>query len=292
MIFSTIQTSEAELWELIVDMNVEKGIIQSGDTVVITGKVVNHAYKPIRGAEVFIRAGSETTKVFTDPWGAFKGEIKDFQRIPGTYTVNVISSWYGMTGLSSAQFQVKGDVSPISILQEKLSTEDAKKYLSSKESDFEKNPIGQTLFKYYHGLLDKLVLEQKEADKHLAEQQFSEQQKKIVNDIRSKTIEELKPGYGTYGGYQYENYINGLNPEIRDTIINQLNFTKSTFEEAQNIKDKIIENGGTVEEARKAYLEMISMPKEILEEFNQKNSNKELKENNENQTTEENLEEQ
>ena len=109
MIFSTIQTSEAELWELIIDMSVENGIIQSGETVVVTGKVVNHAYNPIRGAEVFIRAGAETTKVFTDPWGVFKGEFKDFQRIPGTYTVNVISSWYGMTGLSSAQFQVKGD---------------------------------------------------------------------------------------------------------------------------------------------------------------------------------------
>ena len=290
MIFSTIQTSEAELWELIIELNVENGIIQSGETVVVTGKVVNHAYNPIRGAEVFIRAGAETTKVFTDPWGVFKGEFKDFQRIPGTYTVNVISSWYGMTGLSSAQFQVKGDVSPVSALQEKLSTDEARKYLGSKESDFEKNPIGQTLFKYYHGLLDKLTLEQKEASKPLAEQLFIEQQKKIANDLRDKAIEELKPGFGTYGGYQYENYISALNPEIRDTIINQLNFTKNTFEEAQKIRSEIIANGGTVEEARQAYLDMISLPKEILEEFNQKGTN-EVEEINENQTSEENSEE-
>ena len=290
MIFSTIQTSEAELWELIIDMSVENGIIQSGETVVVTGKVVNHAYNPIRGAEVFIRAGAETTKVFTDPWGVFKGEFKDFQRIPGTYTVNVISSWYGMTGLSSAQFQVKGDASPVSALQEKLSTDEARKYLGSKESDFEKNPIGQTLFKYYHGLLDKLTLEQKEASKPLAEQLFIEQQKKIANDLRDKAIEELKPGFGTYGGYQYENYISALNPEIRDTIINQLNFTKNTFEEAQKIRSEIIANGGTVEEARQAYLDMISLPKEILEEFNQKGTN-EVEEINENQTSEENSEE-
>jgi len=290
MIFSTIQTSEAELWELIIELNVENGIIQSGETVVVTGKVVNHAYNPIRGAEVFIRAGAETTKVFTDPWGVFKGEFKDFQRIPGTYTVNVISSWYGMTGLSSAQFQVKGDVSPVSALQEKLSTDEARKYLGSKESDFEKNPIGQTLFKYYHGLLDKLTLEQKEASKPLAEQLFIEQQKKIANDLRDKAIEELKPGFGTYGGYQYENYISALNPEIRDTIINQLNFTKNTFEEAQKIRSEIIANGGTVEEARQAYLDMISLPKEILEEFNQKGTN-EVEETNENQTSEENSEE-
>ena len=38
------------------------------------------------------------------------------------------------------------------------------------------------------------------------------------------------------------------------------------------IRNEIIENGGTVEEARQAYLEMISMPKETLEAFNQKES--------------------
>jgi len=139
-------------------------------------------------------------------------------------------------------------------------------------------------------LLDKLTLEQKEASKPLAEQLFIEQQKKIANDLRDKAIEELKPGFGTYGGYQYENYISALNPEIRDTIINQLNFTKNTFEEAQKIRSEIIANGGTVEEARQAYLDMISLPKEILEEFNQKGTN-EVEEINENQTSEENSEE-
>jgi hypothetical protein len=219
----------------------------------------------------------------------FKGEFKDFQRIPGTYSVNVISTWYGMTGLTSAQFQVKGDVSPVSALQEKLSTDEARKYLGSNEGDFEKNPIGQTLFKYYHGLLDKLILEQKDASKIQADQLFIEQQKKIAKELREKAIEELKPNYGTYGGYQYENYISGLNPEIRDVIINQLNFTKNIFEEAQKIRSEIIANGGTVEEARQAYLEMVSIPKETLEEFIEKVTNEE---SDKNQTIDEKIEDQ
>ena len=116
MLFAAIPNSQAELWELQIDLSVQNGVINSGETIVITGKVVDQAYKPIRGAEVLIRAGSDTTKAFTAPWGIFKGEFKDFERIPGTYTVNVIASWYGMTGLSNTQFQVKGDVSPVSIL--------------------------------------------------------------------------------------------------------------------------------------------------------------------------------
>jgi len=269
MLFSFIPTSEAELWELVIDLNVEKGYIYSGDTVVITGKVVDQAYKPIRGAEVFIRTGADTTKAFTDPWGVFTGEIKDFQRIPGTYKVNVIASWYGMTGLTSTQFQVKGDASPISALQEKLSTDEARKYLGSNESDFEKNPIGQTLFKYYHGLLDELIQEQKESREPNAEQIYIEQQRRIAKNLRDQAINEFNPGAGTYAGFQYDNYINNLNPEIRDLVVSQLNFTKNTFEEAQKIRDEILANGGTYEEARKVFLDMIAIPKEMLEKFNQ-----------------------
>ena len=269
MLFSFIPTSEAELWELIIDLNVQKEAIHSGETVVITGKVVDHAYKPIRGAEVLIRTGADTTKTFTDPWGVFRGEFKDFDQIPGTYTVNVIASWYGMTGLTSTQFQVKGDVSQVSVLQEKLSTDQARKYLGSNESDFEKDPIGQTLFRYYHGLLEELILEQREAKKPLAEQIHLEQQRMIAGNIRNQAIEEYNPGAGTYGGYQYEDYINSLNPEIRDLVVSQLNFTKNTFEEAQKLREEILANGGTYEEARQTYLDMISIPKEVLEQFNE-----------------------
>jgi len=283
MLFSFISTSEAELWELVIDVNVQKGTIYPGETVVVTGKVVDHAYKPIRGAEVFIRTGSDTTKAFTDPEGVFRGEFNDFQRIPGTYSVNVIASWYGMTGLTSTQFQVKGDVSPVSALQEKLSTEEARKYLGSQESDFEKNPIGQTLFKYYHGLLNELIIEQKEAREPIAEQIYLEQQRRIAEDLRNQAIEFYNPSAGTYEGHQYDDYINSLNPEIRDLIASQLNFTKNTFEEAQKTRDEILANGGTYEEARQVFLDMISIPREVLEQFNQKSLDEKSEESSENQ---------
>ena len=286
MLFSIVLTSQAELWELVIDVNVEKEAIYSGDSVLITGKVVDQAYKPIRGAEVFIKAGSYTTKAFTDPWGVFRGEIKNFERIPGTYIVNVIGSWYGMTGLSSTEFQVKGDISPISALQEKLSTDEARKYLGSNESDFEKNPIGQTLFKYYHGLLDELILEHRIAKEPSEEKIKIAQQRLIAENLRNQAINEFRPGAGTYEGAQYDYYISNLNPEIKDLVISQLNFTKNNFEEAQKIRDEILTNGGTYDEARQAYLEKISISKETLENFNQEKTNQESIEDwDEDQTT-------
>ena len=268
MLFSFIPASQAELWELIIELDIEKGVIYSGETLVVTGKVVDHAYKPISGAEILIRTGSDKTITFTDIYGVFRGEFKDLERIPGTYAVNVIASLDGMIGLSSTQFQVKGDISQVSVLQEKLNTDEARKYLSSNEGDFEKDPIGQTLFKYYHELLEELILEQNK-DIPTEEEIYLEQQRKIAEELKNQAIEEFDPGAGTYGGYQYDNYLNSINPEIRDLVTSQLNFTKNLFEDAQKLRDEIIANGGTYEEARQAYLDMISIPKAVLEQFNQ-----------------------
>ena len=292
MLFSFIPTSEAELWDLIIDLNIQKGVIYSGETVVVTGKVVDHASKPVIEAEVFIRAGSDTKIVFTDLYGIFRGEFEDFERVPGIYAVSVIASLNGKTGLSSTQFQVKGDISPVSALQEKLSTDEARKYLSANESNFEKDPIGQTLFKYYHGLLEELILEQREASQLTEEQIYLEQQRTIAENLRNQDIEQFNPSAGTYGGYQYDDYINSLNPEIRDLVVNQINFTKNTFEEAQKLRDEILANGGTYEEARQAYLDMISFPREVLEQFNQENLDEKSEESSDDNQTEENSENQ
>lgn len=272
MLFSLIQTSQAELWEFIIEADVEKNVIQSGDTVIVTGKVVNQAYETTRGVEILIRAGSETTKAFTSPDGTFRGELTDFQRIPGTYSVNVIASWYGMTGMTSTEFQVKGDTVAGGALIEKLSTDEARKYLGAQESDFEKNPIGQTLFKYYHGLHDELVKEKKKANEENKKQDLLNQKKTVAENLKNNALATYNPEAGIYDGYQYEKYIHSLSPKVRDVIVSQLDFTKTNFIDAQNIRDKIISEGGTYEEARQAYLDRISISKEDLNKFNEKTS--------------------
>ena len=86
------------------------------------------------------------------------------------------------------------------ILQQKLSTDQARKYLISNESYFEKNPIGQTLFKYYHRLHDQLITEIKESQKPIAKEIFLEQQRTIAKNLKIQDIDEYKPGYGTFSG--------------------------------------------------------------------------------------------
>ena len=269
MLFSFAQTSEAELWDFVIDLNVEQGIIVSGDTVVITGVVVDHAYDPVQAADILIRVGSETTTALTDKQGMFRAEFENFQKIPGTYTVNVIASIDdGRRGLASTHFEVKGDISSVAVLQGKLATDEARKYLYSKESDFEKNPIGLTLFKYYHKLLDEQFLKEEEAKKPLALQLYLEQQRKTADELKNQTIEDRDPRYGVFEGYAYDRYIDNLNLEIKDVIATQLDYTKNKFENAQKIRAEILENGGTAEEARQAYFDALSTPREIIEQIN------------------------
>ena len=276
VLISFIQTSQAELWEFLVEANVENSIVHPGDTVVVTGKVVDQAYKSTRGVEILIRTGSETTKAFTSPDGTFRGEFADFQRIPGTYVVNVIASWYGMTGLTSTQFLMKGDSQTGGAIIEKLSTDEARKYLGSNESDFKKNPIGQMLFKYYHGLHDELVKEKKIASEYNKEQVLIDKQRAIAENLKNNALAQFNPEAGIYDGYQYEQYIHSLNPKIREMINSQLDFTKNNFMDAQNIREQILANGGTYEEARQAYLDRISVPKKTLDEFNENRSEKQV----------------
>ncbi|MGH1566881.1 MAG: hypothetical protein ACRBB5_05590 [Nitrosopumilus sp.] len=55
MLFSFIPTTNAELCELVMDVNIQKGGIYPGETIIVTGKVINHAYNPVEGIEIFIR---------------------------------------------------------------------------------------------------------------------------------------------------------------------------------------------------------------------------------------------
>ena len=64
-----------------------------------------------------------------------------------------------------------------------------------------------------------------------------------------------------------------------------MSFTQNNFLDAQKIRAEIIENGGTYEEARQAYLDRLTIPKEILEKFNE-NHLEESEEELENQTSE------
>lgn len=265
---SLIQSSEAELWDLVILADVENPVIVPGQAPSISGMIVDHASHPVPQVYVHIRSGQESIFTTTDDNGQFRALLNDSNRIPGTYIVSIVgNSQEGKSGIGTTQFQVNGELTRTSMLEEKLSTTEAKRYLDASADSFTKDPIGYTLFNYYQKLYQEYVEEVKITQQLTDEQIFIQQQKIIAEELRTQAIDEFDPKSGTFSGYKYEEYIRNLNPEVRETIINQINFTKNLFDEAQFAREQVLLNGGTEEEARQAYMEKITITRETLNNF-------------------------
>jgi len=78
-------------------------------------------------------------------------------------------------------------------------------------------------------------------------------------------LRKKNPGAGTYSGWKYDRFVDNLDSDVKEIIVNQLNFTISVFEEAQLAMEEVLENGGTMVEARQAYYEKAAIPRDLME---------------------------
>ena len=263
-----IPASEAVLWNLIIQTGIDNAKILPQEAPIISGRITDHASKPVNDTQVHISTRHDSLFTTTNEQGEFRVQLGHYNRMPGTYIVNIIATAPdGKTGIANTEFQVKGVLTTTSAIEEKLSTQEAIKYLNANSSDFEKDPIGFILYTHYQKLLQEYIVEKKIGEKILEEQKFIEQQTKNSDELLLKEIEELDPGSGVFSGYKYDDYVKSLDPAVRDIIVNQINFTKNIFDEAQQLRKNILENGGTREEANQAYLEKITISRQTLEEF-------------------------
>ena len=264
----TAPASGTELWDLIIIADMENGAIVSGQSPIVAGNIVDHASKPVEFVQVHIRTGQESVFTTTDERGMFRVILSSAERIPGTYIVSIVGTAEdGKTGIGEAQFQVKGELQKTSILEGKLSSAEAKKYLASEKEDFLKDPIGLTLFNHYQKMYSDYLEEKKKADASERKQFFVEQQKNIAKDLRKNAIEEFNPMFGMFSGYRYDDYVKSLDPDVKETIVEQLNYTKKIVQEGQMIRERILSEGGSLEEARQAYLQKIMTTKKQLDNF-------------------------
>lgn len=263
-----IPTSDAVLWNLIIQAGVDNSKILPEEVPTISGRITDHASNPVKDVQIHISTRHDSLFTTTSEQGEFSAQLSQYNRMPGTYMVNIIATAPdGKTGIGNTQFQVIGELTTTSVIEEKLSTPEAIKYLNAKSTDFEKDPIGFILYNHYQKLLQEFIVEKKISEKILEEQKYIEEQTKISDELLLKEIEELAPGSGVFSGIKYDDYVKNLDPAVRDTIVSQMNFTKNIFEEAQEVRNIILENGGTKEEANKAYLEKITITRQTLEEF-------------------------
>ena len=270
ILFSFASTAEAYLWDLFIELNLDKAKIYPNDAINVTGKVVDQAYNPANDAKVTLRIGVNSTTIFTDNAGAFNVSFADLNYVPGTHTITAEAHWNELKGLTHAQFYVKGDITKVSLLQNKLATEEARKYLGSVREDYEKDIVGLILFDHYTKLLQELVDELKNEQQSLSDKANIQKQREEAELDLQSDLELLNTGFGVYDGHNYNLYISSLDPKIKTAIKNQLDYTKTTFEHAQIAYDDIIANGGTRQEAHNVYLDMLSITQKELDALHMK----------------------
>jgi len=268
LLFSNLPLSESVLWDLIIDVKLEQSPLYVGDIPVVVGSVTDHASKPVSGAEVKVRLYTDSITILTDTTGNFKVEFSEFDGLPGNYIVNVIATTSdGKIGLANTEFQVKGELLIQTYSEKILSTMEALKYLHASPDDFEYDPIGFTLYNYYQNLQAEFlddINSQAELDK---EQQLIAEQREQSIELTEQIIEEKNPEAGIYSGWKYDIFVSNLDSSVKDIIVNQLNYTVTMFLEAQEALDEVLASGGTYHEARLAYYEKASIPRELMNEL-------------------------
>lgn len=264
-IIPQIQTSESTLWDLIILSNLEKNQISVDENPVIQGKVVNHAEKSVAHVQITIRVGSQTVFTESDDVGEFKYEFTDFHPSPGHYVVFISANAPdGRVGYSSLNLDISGDVI-ISQTANIINSAEAQYYLNSDPAKFENDPIAIKLYQYYQSQYQKYQKEAETLKKINEYQTFLNAQKSLAEIDKQKTIDEKNPGPGIFSGRNYDVYVDNLDPSIKDIVVNQLNHTKNMFQQARDAMNEVLNNGGTMDEARKAYFERVSISREQME---------------------------
>lgn len=258
--------AETKLWDLQIQANVENPVLNVGDIPVISGRVTDQASNPLSNVQVRVLVGTESQFSSTNKDGSFKVAMVEFSGVPGVHIVNVMAtSSDGRMGIESTNFQVKGDITPSSVTQKRLSTAEAVRYLNSTREDHTNNPIGLRLYDYYQSLYQRLQ-EEKQLEKNLSDY-AKEMSKKRENSDQSLqyAIELKKPDAGVVKSYQFNEMVGKVDKNMQGIIASQLNYTTNNFAEARMVMNQILDNGGSPEEAKRAYYEKLAIPRDTME---------------------------
>ncbi|HXG73292.1 MAG TPA: carboxypeptidase-like regulatory domain-containing protein [Candidatus Nitrosotenuis sp.] len=267
LLAATSWASAATLWDFMIKAEFEEPHIRLNEKPVISGVVLDHASKPVPGAEIKIRFAGVSASTTTGDDGKFRYEFEQ-QPTSGVFSVVVSATKGEHKGFARTTLKVGNEFSTFDELYYKQLSQNKTMhslapapYEVLKLKNYEKFLEGQNkkLQKQYDIEARKLAIEEK---------------RNLAQDKLEQALQERPVGPGTYGGLAYKDYMSKLDPRIKNTIASQLNYTKQLHEEARQAMKEILDNGGSLQDARKVYFEKLSITKNELLEVNDKNNTK------------------
>lgn len=262
------EAEAAVLWDLVVTVEVVNAPLAEGQGPDVRGTVVDHAGDPVAGAAVQVRTGHGSASVAAGANGTFAHSFGPQPLLPGEHSVHAMAtSPPNLMGAASASYRVDGDLTLSSRTAQLLATPEAQRYLAADPAGFAGDPIGMRLYGYYQGLRAQHADQeaaQREIDGRAAE--LDEARSDADNRTRA-ALAERHMHDGTLSGSRMDWFLGSLDPSIRTVVAQQINFTTGVFENAREAMRDVLARGGSIEEARAAYLEAATVPKSVIEDL-------------------------
>ena len=265
---SSIPDSEAKLWDFVVDIEFLKSPINEGKNPILIGTVVDHAYRPLSSIDVKLTVAGESHMLKTDGNGEFGKQIDVSELKPRTYSIHVLATNDdGKKGMARTTLEITGHTEKAAKYERQLESMEMANDLSKLRQN-SNDPISVILYQHY------LKLQENAAQAKYEEMLLDVPQQKI-RDARQMTYDSLLKSLDErplvtrdfHDSTKLGKFLQNLDDDKRTLFELQLNSTKLRFLEAQNIMQDILNNGGTKNDARTAYLDYLSITQEEMNSF-------------------------
>lgn len=247
LVFGTTTSFAAKPWDLVIKAQFEEDQIEANQKPVIYGSVTDQVGRPVSGAELKIRFADNSITTTTDDEGNFRHEFGE-QTSQGIFSVNISATLYDLKGFTSTTLKVGKTVS----------TFDDIYYTKDFDKDLKNDPYKALKQKQYQKFIEdqnKRKLKQNEIE---AKKMALQDKRDTASQKRSDAINATKPGAGVYSYDEQNKYISKIDPRAKDTIRAQMDYTRQVYEEAKYEMQKVLENGGSLADAKKAYFDKIA----------------------------------
>lgn len=261
LVFGTTTSFAAKPWDLVIKAQFEEDQIEANQKPVIYGSVTDQVGRPVSGVELKIRFADNSITTTTDDEGNFRHEFGE-QTSQGIFSVNISATLYDLKGFTSTTLKVGKTVS----------TFDDIYYTKDFDKDLKNDPYKALKQKQYQKFIEdqnKRKLKQNEIE---AKKMALQDKRDTASQKRSDAINATKPGAGVYSYDEQNKYISKIDPRAKDTIRAQMDYTRQVYEEAKYEMQKVLENGGSLADAKKAYFDKIASTQDEISDVGSANN--------------------
>lgn len=243
---------------LVVTVNPEKTSLESNEVPVIYGTITDQASRPIADASVTINTSFGTDLVKTSSEGKFRYQYPESVS-PNQYIVSVKAQKEGYgVGLAKTTFFVKGI--PVS-KQTSINTVTGDK--------IKQDPIASKILKNIE-IAQQKQIEQERKIKEIEEQKkFLDEQRVLANQNLQIDLQAWIAQFDPFTPRNaYASFVAQVNETLQNVFWGQFNFTEQKSNDGLAAKYQIIQNGGSKDAARKAFIQKATTPRNEIIKVN------------------------